>query len=63
MSSSKELIDTDREFMIKPNNIEYFYEEKEISDRVFNYHTYMNLMFKFTTYFAFSVAIWAVYTA
>ena len=44
--------------MIKPNNLEYFYEEKETSERVDNYHRYLNILWQIA---ATSTAIFAVF--
>lgn len=47
--------------MIKPNNLQYFYEEKEESQRVFNYHYRINMIWKFTSYAAVVVASYAIW--
>jgi hypothetical protein len=39
----------EREFMIKPNNMEYFYEENEKSERVFEYHRKLNRIWSFAS--------------
>ena len=41
--------------------MQYFYEQKETSERVFRWHHNMNLVWQYTTYAAFVVFIYAVY--
>ena len=47
--------------MIQPNNLQYFYEEKETSQRVFNYHYRINLVWKFMTYAAVVCGTYALW--
>jgi len=61
LSHDKEL-SQGREFSIKPNPLEYFYEEKEISERVFDMHTTMHMVFRVGLTCGFAVAVWAAYT-
>jgi hypothetical protein len=51
------------DFAIKATNIDWFYEEKEKSQRVFRMHYGMNMAWKYLTYCSVSIAIWAIYTA
>ena len=52
-----------RQFMIRPNDLEYFYEEKETSEKVYQYHQRLNAMWRFATSFAVVFAAWAFYKA
>ena len=50
--------------MIKTNNnLEYFYEEQETSERVSSYHRRVNLAWKYCTYLAGVVLIYAFASA
>lgn len=49
------------ELTIRPDTMQYFYEEKEMSQRVFKMHKSMNLLFKYTTYLAAAVAVYGVW--
>ena len=53
----------EKEFMVRPNTMEYFYEERETSERVFAYHRRIHLMWRFCTYTAVIVGIYAFYQA
>jgi hypothetical protein len=48
--------------LIKPDNLQYFYDQKEVSSRVFNMHYYMNIAWKFTSYLAVIVFGYACVT-
>ena len=48
------------DFMMKPNNLQYFYEEKETSERVFKYHRRLHLVWKYTSILAFFVTSYAI---
>lgn len=50
-----------RQFMIRPNNLEFFYEEKETSENVYLYHQRLNALWRLTTCFACVFAVWAFY--
>ena len=52
-----------REFMIRSNNLEYFYEEKETSENVYRYHQRLNSLWRVTSWFALVFACWAFYKA
>ena len=45
--------------MLQPNNLEYFYEEKETSERVFDLHRKLHLLWKAATLFTIGFVIWA----
>lgn len=53
-SQSKEVSMED--YMLKPNNLQYFYEEKETSERVFAYHRRMHLLWRYTCVTMFFVS-------
>lgn len=47
--------------MAASNAVEWFEEEQERSPRVLRFHYYMNMAFKFATFTAGAVAIYAIY--
>lgn len=49
--------------MIQPNNLEYFYEEKETSQKVFEYHRRLNLMWYAASIGLVSLGVFWVYRA
>jgi len=51
-----------RETLIKPDNLQYFYDQKEVSGRVFTMHYRMNLAWKLTSYLAAAVFVYACAT-
>lgn len=50
-----------RQFMIRPTNLEYFYEEKETSESVYLYHQRLNAAWRIATYLFAAGACWAMY--
>ena len=48
--------------MIKPDTRQYFYDQKEVSGRVFKMHYWMNMAWKFTSYLAVVVFGYACVT-
>jgi hypothetical protein len=49
--------------MLAPNNLEFFYEEKETSPRVFKYHRRLNLMWHAATIGLFALCVFAFFRA
>lgn len=52
----------DRQYMIKSNNLEFFYEEKETSERVYQYHERLNAIWRVTSIFASFFAVYVFYS-
>ena len=48
-------------FRLSTDQTQYFYEEKEESQRVESLHTFMNLSWKYVSYTACVVVVWAVW--
>ena len=38
------------DYMLKPNNLQYFYEEQETSEKVFTYHKRLHLLWRYTCF-------------
>ena len=49
--------------MLRSNNLEYFYEEKETSENVYRYHERLNSLWRVTSWFGLTLACWAFYKA